>query len=377
MPARFDYTTQARGFTLRYPLLAYTLIQINFWIIAYVLFTTILYFSQRGVALTYNADIPVLFLPGFWSSIIAGIIYGSCLGIIDWRFEKTINRRLSMGLIILLRSLLYFFVLLLLLAFMRYILWERILLVYFYADAGFRFSDEGWNNLFINVGIYSLVMAPAISFINQMNKKFGPGVLIPMLLGKYRNPREQERLFMFMDMQSSTTHAEELGPTKYSSLIQDCYLDINQVLLKYHAEIYQYVGDEIVLSWLRTRGLKGHSCLDFFFECERHFESRKEYYEEKYGIIPKFKAGLHLGMVVAAEVGDIKREIAYHGDAINTSARIQGLCNQYGQRLLVSSEVMEFVGSDFGYNFDSIGELALRGKVTETHLYGVAPISNS
>jgi hypothetical protein len=45
----------------------------------------------------------------------------------------------------------------------------------------------------------------AMSFINLINKKLGPGVLIPMLLGKYRNPREEERIFMFMDLKASTT----------------------------------------------------------------------------------------------------------------------------------------------------------------------------
>jgi len=35
---------------------------------------------------------------------------------------------------------------------------------------------------------------------------------------------------------------------------------------------------------------------------------------------------------VVAEVGEIKTEIAYHGDTINTAARIQEQCNVLKQR---------------------------------------------
>ena len=99
-------------------------------------------------------------------------------------------------------------------------------------------------------------MTLVISFINQVNKKYGPGVLVPLLLGKYRNPQEEERIFMFMDLKSSTTVAEELGHLKYSSFIRDCFMDINQVLLPFNAQVYQYVGDEIVVTWTVSDGLK-------------------------------------------------------------------------------------------------------------------------
>ena len=41
-------------------------------------------------------------------------------------------------------------------------------------------------------------------------------------------------------------------------------------------------------------------------------------------MIPAFKAGIHTGDVIAGEVGIIKRDIPYSGDAFNTTAEIQG-----------------------------------------------------
>jgi adenylate cyclase len=82
-------------------------------------------------------------------------------------------------------------------------------------------------------------------FILQVSDKFGQGVLISFLLGKYYRPKEDDRIFMFMDLKSSTTSAEKLGHIKYSQFIQDCFFDITDVITKYDAKIYQYVGDEL------------------------------------------------------------------------------------------------------------------------------------
>ena len=86
-------------------------------------------------------------------------------------------------------------------------------------------------------------------FILQVNEKFGQGVLINMLRGKYHLPKEEDRIFMFMDLKSSTSFAEKLGHIKYSQFLQDCFFDITDVVTKNDAKIYQYVGDEVVLSW--------------------------------------------------------------------------------------------------------------------------------
>jgi len=371
MKKHFDYTTQARAFALRYPLLSHIGIQINFWVIAFVLLVTIMHLSSRMTVQIFGIEFPILYAPAFGTGVIAGMMYGVVLGFVDWRLDKRISRKMSLGWLIAIRSSIYFLVLLGIVAFIRYFLWERVITVYFYDPSIITFTDTTWRYIFFIFGIYCLVMAPAISFINQINKKFGPGILIPMLLGRYRDPVEQERLFMLLDMKSSTTIAEKLGHRRYSSLVRDSFLDINQVLFEHQAEIYQYVGDEIVVSWLVTRNFDDTICLDFFFGCQQQFRKRIEYYKDNYGMVPEFKAGAHRGLVMAVEVGDIKREIAYHGDTLNTAARIQSVCNQYGKMLLVSAEIAEAVAPDTDYVIEPVGEIELKGKGEPTRLFAV------
>ncbi|MDH3650787.1 MAG: hypothetical protein OEQ53_13970, partial [Saprospiraceae bacterium] len=93
-------------------------------------------------------------------------------------------------------------------------------------------------------------------FILQVSEKLGQGVLANFLLGKYHRPTEVDRIFMFLDLKSSTSYAEKLGHLRYSELIQDCFYDLTEVVAKHRAQIYQYVGDEAVLIWKIQNGLK-------------------------------------------------------------------------------------------------------------------------
>ena len=92
---------------------------------------------------------------------------------------------------------------------------------------------------------------------------------------------------------------------------------------------------------------------------------------EKYGQKPFFKAGINVGKVMVAEVGQTKKEIAYHGDTINTAARIQGKCNEYNSELLVSRAVVEALGDHGEYETKLVGDIPLKGKSKHVAIYKV------
>ncbi len=53
--------------------------------------------------------------------------------------------------------------------------------------------------------------------------------------------------------------------------------------------------------------------------------------------MPEFKAGFHIGKVITAEIGVIKKDIIFTGDVLNTTARIQGLSNTYEVDMITSA----------------------------------------
>jgi adenylate cyclase len=146
---------------------------------------------------------------------------------------------------------------------------------------------------------------------------------------------------------------------------------VNKVIPPYNAEIYQYVGDEVVLSWNSIEGLRNMNCIKFFFAFQNHLQKMNEHYEEKFGFVPLFKAGANIGSITVAEVGDIKREIAYHGDTINTAARIQSVCNTYGKSFIISEGLKKQIEWDDSFSTEFIDSLKLKGKETEIKLFSV------
>jgi len=131
------------------------------------------------------------------------------------------------------------------------------------------------------------------------------------------------------------------------------------------------VGDEIVLSWRINEGLDELACIRFYFACGKQFEARADYYTQRYGMIPFFKAGVHMGPVTAVEIGEMKRDIAYHGDTINTAARIQSLCNSYDKSLLVSKPFSDHPSFAAGFSSSQLGMVTLKGKLEPVELMSV------
>ncbi|MEZ4416905.1 MAG: adenylate/guanylate cyclase domain-containing protein [Gemmatimonadota bacterium] len=206
-------------------------------------------------------------------------------------------------------------------------------------------------------------------FVVQVGEKFGQGVLLSFLMGKYHQPKEEDRIFLFIDLKSSTTYAEALGHMQYSRLLQDCFYDLTDVVVAHQAVIYQYVGDEVVLTWDLETGLHEANCVRSFFAFDRALKARHEHYESRYGLVPEFKAGLNAGRVTAAEVGEIKKELAYHGDVLNTASRIQGKCNEFGTQILISESLCHLMHEHPGFNFGLVGSVELRGRQQPVRVY--------
>ena len=204
----------------------------------------------------------------------------------------------------------------------------------------------------------------------EIDRKFGPGNLWKMLTGRFFKPREEERIFMFIDMRGSTTIAEKLGHLEFSKLLQDCFHDFT-IVDDYRTDIYQYVGDEVVVSWTPKNGFRNNNFLKAFFAFDKVLKRKANYYEKQYGMIPYFKSGVNMGPVIVTEVGDIKQEITYHGDTLNTAARIQDKCNELEAQVLIPESMYNLIKDTEGYHFNDVGRIRLKGKQRELKLYQV------
>jgi adenylate cyclase len=232
------------------------------------------------------------------------------------------------------------------------------------------FLEDATSVAQVTVYVFWLIVVALTLIALQINDKYGPGVFGSFLLGKYFHPKREERIFMFLDLRGSTTIAEKLGESAYFNFLKDLFRDVTPGILDSKGEIYQYVGDEVVISWKNTVGVAKANCIQCYLNIQQILFEKRSYYQEKYhGIVPEFKAGLHSGYVMVGEIGIVKREIAYSGDVLNTTARIQSKCNELGVNILLSKNLKQRLNLPESMDIIPIGELPLRGKQEAVMLY--------
>jgi len=203
-----------------------------------------------------------------------------------------------------------------------------------------------------------------------VSDKYGPGVLKKFLLGRYFHPKSEQRIFMFLDLKGATSIAEKLGEHQYFNFIQRVIMDVTPILLDTKGEIYQYVGDEIVVSWSLKNGIKDFNCIRCFQNIREILKELGPLYMDQFGAVPEFKAGLHVGRAIVGEIGVIKRDIAYSGDVLNTTARIQSKCNELGVSLLLSENLLNHFPKRH-LSPKPMGKVELRGKAEALSLYSL------
>lgn len=337
------------------------------WLVLYYIYFLISWglkdYLQEGIMLDYL---------GSWSVhlevVLAALLFGVFFNIIDTVTDRTVIRRKSFGSIILVKSLLYIFMM--------------MLVIYIVAGVFYLFKIGPFTDLqnitdvisaefMISWVVYFIFTVLLLNFINQVNRKFGPGNLSRFLTGKYHKPKEEYRIFLFLDLKGSTTIAEKLGHKVYSQFLRSCFHDLTDIVLKYNADIYQYVGDEVVLSWRIKDVSHTIHCIGCYFAYAKRLNDRQGYYTNKFMAEPEFKGGMDMGVVTVAEIGDIKREIAYHGDVLNTASRIQEQCKILDKDLLISENVEKNLLKLNGFKKEFIGDVNLRGKEKALKIYSL------
>uniref|UniRef100_UPI00404A89AD adenylate/guanylate cyclase domain-containing protein n=1 Tax=Fulvivirga sp. TaxID=1931237 RepID=UPI00404A89AD len=312
----------------------------------------------RGEGTEELGSVQFELLDALFVSLFIGSILGSISGFAQVLTEEYGYKQISLQKLLLFRVIfvVLFVIFMILLAYAVY--GKNITLL------EFAFEPGSFAIYFYIVFVDFFMVA-----LRQINLFFGSNNLWKILTGKYYTPREEERVFMFLDLQSSTKHAERLGHISYSKMIQDCFNDLG-VVTENDTEIYQYVGDEVILTWKLNDGLKNQNCINAYYHFQKQLIKKKEYYLQKYNCQPHFKAGVNEGLVTVTEIGKYKKEIAYHGDPINTAARIQGKCNELQRELLISENLKTKL-AETDFTFEELGKIELRGKEKQVSLYAV------
>ena len=217
--------------------------------------------------------------------------------------------------------------------------------------------------------IYWMILFIITQLYIEINEKYSPGVFIDIITGKYMMPKIEKRIIMFIDLKDSTPIAEKLGHIENFKFIRDFIFHVSMAIIEHDGRIYQYVGDEVVVSWLFEKE-NTKKCMAAIIEARRNLQKYSDEFRRKYDIIPEFRVGIHMGDVTIGEIGVIKKDLAMSGDTMNTAARIQKACNELNQKFIMSKDFMENSGLT-EWQGESLGIVDLKGKASGIELFSL------
>jgi class 3 adenylate cyclase len=219
----------------------------------------------------------------------------------------------------------------------------------------------------------AFVVALLVGAIFEFRRLVGGRVLGSFLLGTYHRPKREQRIVMFLDIQSSTALAERMGEVRVHDLITEFFFDIDQPIAEHGGEVHAYVGDGVIVTWpLSDEPERNARALLCFFAADDRITELGPAYIEKFGVAPQFRGGLHAGPVVVSECGDARRQIAYFGDTMNVAARLCDHCKASEAALLVSADLLRAAAVPPGLVVGSATSIALRGRQAPVEVHAVS-----
>lgn len=240
------------------------------------------------------------------------------------------------------------------------------------------FSPNGFaiDDTFRRSIIFAVLMAVGANLVFDMGGLLGFRTLKNLLTGRYVQPRREQRAFLLIDMKNSTGLAEQLGPVHFHELLNTFFRDVSDAALECDAEIHKYVGDEAILTWPDDNQAVDGNCLACPFILQSLIQTRAAAYRKRFGAVPDFRAALHCGEIVAGEIGDVRREIAYVGDTLNVTARLLEAAKELGHDILVSQELLDRSALPAGIAAKKLPTLTVRNRAAPLDIAALTRIQD-
>ena len=206
-------------------------------------------------------------------------------------------------------------------------------------------SDRSMGQVFMLSQFYRFIMRVVVVtsiaiLVIQVEEVMGRRQFLGFLLGRYERPKHEDRIMLTMDLVGSTALAERLGDLRYCRCRNHTHSLMTDAVLRNEAEIHKYVGDEVIFTWRMHEGLRHLNCLDLIFDIQERIHTHEAEFTREYGHVPRYRAAVHGGEVISAQIGHIKRVIDFSGDVMNSVSRMLSLSKQMDAHLLASSEIL-------------------------------------
>jgi class 3 adenylate cyclase len=181
-------------------------------------------------------------------------------------------------------------------------------------------------------------------------------------------------VILYADLWNFTPIAEKEGARATIGLLNRYYALWDIVVRRHKGLVEQYVGDTAIVVF----GLMGEKdaadeavacAFDFLYEFSHLQEDLASH---RLPLVKHIGIGVHAGKVAVGELSAASgiQRIGIVGEAVNIAARLDSLCREFKQDLLISAPVYKQLALEPQSHFQPMGEVLFRGKTQPQLVYG-------
>lgn len=214
----------------------------------------------------------------------------------------------------------------------------------------------------LNHFIFGLSLCTVIVLVMRVRELLGRDIFGSLLIGRYRRPIREERVFMFVDIAGSTAFAETHGDLRAQEYIGAVFATMAGPVRRSGGSVGDYVGDSAIITWPYEDAIRRAACIRCAFGILSEIESRRHFWIRKFGEIPQLRIAMHGGQIITAEIGVDHHKITWFGDTINTASRLEVLAKQLGKQVIISAELANDIEFPGDISNEYLGEHMVRGR---------------
>lgn len=184
-----------------------------------------------------------------------------------------------------------------------------------------------------------------------------------------------EAVLFYADLRSFTEFADRLPPNELIGLLDSCFDCMVRPVMRRGGEVLKFLGDGLLAVFSTELRRRDETCALALTAASEALDLMDLLAEERRKAgqaTPGLDIALHVGKVLYGNVGtDARLDFTVIGPAVNEAARIEVLCKELGQTLLVSQAFAAAAESSRDH-LVSLGRHRLRGVRDETELFTLA-----
>ena len=177
---------------------------------------------------------------------------------------------------------------------------------------------------------------------------------------------ERTMAVMFSDIRAFTARSERLAPAEVFGFLNDYLAETGPIIRAHGGYVDKYVGDAILAIFPGGQDDALRAAVALQRRVDELNAAASDVEPIRIGI------GIDAGPMVLGTIGEEQRmDATVIADVVNTAARLQGLCKEFGVRIVTTESCLDAAVDRDAYATRYLGSMPVRGKAQHVPAYEV------